>query len=80
MDRKFSPKIAFSKPLTEEPDRIADFITITPQVAEAGQYLGIPEEYTHPDSPLAENQFPMRSSSCTLAMILSTSGPVANCQ
>jgi len=40
----------------EEPDRVPIFITITPQVAEKlSQFLDIPE-YTHPDSPLAENR------------------------
>ncbi len=40
----------------EEPDRVPIFITITPQVAEKlSQFLGI-SEYTHPDSPLAENR------------------------
>lgn len=40
----------------KEPDRVPIFITITPQLAERlSQYLGIPD-YTHPDSPLAENR------------------------
>jgi len=40
----------------EEPDRVPIYITITPQVAEnLSEYLGI-KDYTHPDSPLAENR------------------------
>lgn len=40
----------------KEPDRVPIFITITPQLAERlSQYLGI-SDYTHPDSPLAENR------------------------
>ena len=40
----------------EEPDRVPIFVTITPQVAEKlSQFLDIPD-YTHPDSPLAENR------------------------
>jgi len=40
----------------EEPDRVPIFVTITPQVTERlSRHLGIPE-YSHPDSPLAENR------------------------
>jgi len=40
----------------KEPDRVPIYITITPQVAEKlSEYLGI-KNYTHPDSPLAENR------------------------
>lgn len=38
------------------PDRVPIYFTITPQVAEKlSQHLAIPE-YTHPDSPHAENR------------------------
>ncbi len=54
---ELSPKERVLKAINfEEPDRVPIFITITPQVAEKlSQYLGIPD-YTHPDSPLAENR------------------------
>jgi len=60
MDKHFSeltPKERVLKAINfEEPDRAPIFITITPQVAERlSQYLGI-SDYTHPDSPLAENR------------------------
>lgn len=54
---EFSPKERVLKAINfEEPDRVPIFITITPQLAEQlSQHLGI-SEYTHPDSPLAENR------------------------
>jgi uroporphyrinogen decarboxylase len=57
MDSNLSPKERVLKAINfEEPDRVPIFVTITPQVAEKlSQFLGIPE-YTHPDSPLAENR------------------------
>jgi len=60
MDKHFSeltPKERVLKAINfEEPDRAPIFITITPQVAERlSQHLGI-SDYTHPDSPLAENR------------------------
>ena len=55
--KEFSPKERVLKAINlEEPDRVPIFITITPQVAEKlSRHLGI-SEYTHPDSPLAENR------------------------
>jgi uroporphyrinogen decarboxylase len=57
MNLTLSPKERVLKAINfEEPDRVPIFITITPQVAEKlSQFLGIPD-YTHPDSPLAENR------------------------
>lgn len=53
----FSPKERVLQAINfEEPDRVPIFITVTPQVAERlSEYLGMPD-YTHPDSPLAENR------------------------
>ena len=55
--KEFTPKERVLKALHfEEPDRVPIFITITPQLAEKlSRHLGIPD-YTHPDSPLAENR------------------------
>ena len=55
--KELSPKARVLKAINfEEPDRVPVFITITPQVAKKlSQFLGI-SEYTHPDSPLAENR------------------------
>lgn len=57
MAHKLSPKERVLKAINfEKPDRVPIFITITPQVAEKlSQFLGI-SDYTHPDSPLAENR------------------------
>lgn len=57
MDTTLSPKERVLKAISfQEPDRVPIFITITPQVAEKlSQFLGI-SDYTHPDSPLAENR------------------------
>ena len=53
----FSSKERVMKAINhEEPDRVPIYFTITPQVAEKlSQHLGIPD-YTHPDSPHAENR------------------------
>ncbi|GAK55110.1 hypothetical protein BACCOPRO_03195 [Candidatus Vecturithrix granuli] len=57
MDTTLSPKERVLHTINfQEPDRVPIFITITPQVAEKlSQFLGI-SDYTHPDSPLAENR------------------------
>jgi len=57
MANSFSSKERVLKAINhEEPDRVPIYFTITPQVAEKlSQHLGIPE-YTHPDSPHAENR------------------------
>jgi uroporphyrinogen decarboxylase len=57
MDIRYSPKERVLKALNhEEPDRVPVFITIVPQVAEQlSRFLGI-AEYSHADSPLAENR------------------------
>jgi uroporphyrinogen decarboxylase len=53
----YSPKERVIKAINhEEPDRVPIYFTITPQVSEKlSQHLGI-SEYTHTDSPHAENR------------------------
>ena len=74
----YSPKERVIEAINhEEPDRVPIYFTITPQVAEKlSQHLGI-SEYTHPDSPHAENRISYTELLLELGNDVVGSGPCA---